>query len=394
MRLRNRPSAALSLLVFSAFAFAPLVLAGCPNKDKAQDQQGAPPPPPPPAATAKAGACATGGGEIADPITAPFFPRTVTGSGGATYCVDPQGDTRTYGEKGKLTMDEVCTTAVDGECEVYKKFGLKRFVAFRYVDGGGAGGSVEVYLSQFADANGGYGMFTKRVIADGDPADPSAPKPLAAGGAAAMGTGRGYVWKGAYLAELQYINENESPEQIAKTSEPVLAAMAKEIGAKLPGTSDKPASAKALPEAGLVNANAIQFYPKEPLGFTNVGAGAVGFYKDGARRYRLVAIQRDDVEQAKDAMKTIKSKAGALPIAGLFDEAVHVVVQPAPEAAKAEYVIVRKGSLIAAAGDEDLLIKPGDSPDKQAAARLTKDEAIAKLKLWLTSPPPPDAGKK
>jgi hypothetical protein len=202
----------------------------------------------------------------------------------AGYCVDPQGDTRTYGEKGKLSMDEVCTTAVDGECEVYKKFGLKRFVAFRYVDGGGAGGSVEVYLSQFGDANGGYGMFTKRVVADGDPADPSAPKPLAAGGAAAMGTGRGYVWKGQYLAELQYINENESPEQIAKSSEPVLAAIAKELGAKLPGANDKPASAKALPDANMVNANAIQFYPKDPLGFANVGAGAVGFYKDGARR--------------------------------------------------------------------------------------------------------------
>src|SRR5258706_5668266 len=130
-------------------------------------------------------------------------------------------------------MDEVCTTAVDGECEVYKRFGLKRFVAFRYVDGEGKGGTVEVYLSQFGDANGGYGMFTKRVIADGDPADPSAPKPLAAGGAAAMGTRRGYVWKGAYLVELQYINENESPDEIAKSSQPGLASLAKEIGAEL-----------------------------------------------------------------------------------------------------------------------------------------------------------------
>ena len=387
MRLRAHLSSALVLLVLSVAA--PVVLTGCPNKDKGQDSQGTPPPPPP-TAIAKAGACATGGGEIADPLSASFFPRTVAG-----YCVDPQGDTRTYGDKAKLTMDEVCTTAVDGECEVYKKFGLKRFVAFRYVDGGGAGGSVEVYLSQFADTNGGYGMFTKRVIADGDPADPSAPKPLAAGGGAAMGTGRGYVWKGQYLAELQYINENESPEQIAKSSEPVLAALAKEIGTKLPGNAEKPASAKALPEANLVNANAIQFYPKDPLGFTNVGAGAVGFYKDGARRYRLVAIQRDDVEQAKDAMKTIKSKPGGLPIANLFDDAVHVVVQPTPEAAKAEYVVVRKGSLLAAAGDEDLLIKAGDSPEKQAAARLTKDEAIAKLKAWLTSAAPPvDAGKR
>src|SRR5258706_15333084 len=120
-------------------------------------------------------------------------------------------------------MDEVCTTAVDGECEVYKRFGLKRFVAFRYVDGEGKGGTVEVYLSQFGDANGGYGMFTKRVIADGDPPHPTAPKPLAgAGGAAAMGAGGGDVWEGADLVELQYINEKEAPDQIAKSSEPGL----------------------------------------------------------------------------------------------------------------------------------------------------------------------------
>jgi hypothetical protein len=97
-------------------------------------------------------------------------------------------------------------------------------------------------------------------------------------------------------------------------------------------------------------------------------------------------------------MKTIRSKPGSLPVAGLFDEAVHVVVQPSPEAAKAEYVIARKGSLIAGAGDEDLLIHAGDPPEKQAAARLTKDEASAKLKAWLagaaTATAAADAGKK
>jgi hypothetical protein len=197
------------------------------------------------------------------------------------------------------------------------------------------------------------------------------------------------VWKGAYLVELQYINENESPEQIAKSSEPVLTTLAKEIGAKLPGAADKPAAAKALPTENRISANAIQFYPKDPLGFANVGAGAVGFYREGTRRYRLVAIQRDDVDQAKDAFKTIRSKPGTLPVTTTFDEAVHIVVQPNPEAAKSEYLIVRKGSLIAGVGDEDLILKPGDAHD--APARLTKDESLAKLKAWLTSSAPAPA---
>ena len=362
------------LTLFATSALFSLMVLACDNKDKAQKE---PRPPPPPTEIAKAGACAGGGGQVADPVSASYFPRV---SGG--YCVDPQGETKTYGDKGKLTMDEVCTTAFDGECEVYKRFGLTRVVSFRYVDGSGKGGSVEVYLSQFATTPGGYGMYTKRVIADGDPADPSAPKPLAAGGGGAIGTGRAYVWKGPYLVELQYINEQESPEQLAKSSDPLLSAIGKEIGAKLPGTPDKPAAAKALPEAELLP-NGIQFFPKDPLGLTSVGAGAVGFYKDGEKRYRLLSILRDDADQAKDTMKTIRSRAGSLPVSGVGDEATHVVLGEG--VGKSEYVIARKGAAVAGVGDEELAGKPGDPPSMVKATRLTKDEKIAKLRAWLAS---------
>src|SRR5690242_3875216 len=202
----------MSKLALSACVLAFLsACSGCSKEDKRTG--GDPPPPPPPSASAaKAGACTGGGGELTDPVSAPFFSKSVAG-----YCVDPQGEVKTYGEKGKLSMDEVCTTAFDGECEVYKKFGLKRVVSLHYVDGSGKGGSVEVNLSEFATESGAYGMFTMRVVA-GDPAEPSTPKQLAAGAAGAIGTGRAYVWRGAHLVELQYVNETESPEQMAKSS--------------------------------------------------------------------------------------------------------------------------------------------------------------------------------
>ena len=38
------------------------------------------------------------------------------------YCVDPNAEVRSYGEKAKYSMDEVCTTAFDGECEVRPMF--------------------------------------------------------------------------------------------------------------------------------------------------------------------------------------------------------------------------------------------------------------------------------
>jgi hypothetical protein len=359
-------------------------LVGCP-KDDNQVSGGAPPPPP--TASAKEGACANGGGEVRDPATVAFFPRVAGG-----YCLDPEGDTRTYGEKAKLDMGAVCTTALDGECEVYIQLGLKRMVALRYVDGKAGVGTVEVYLSQFADPLGAYGMFTKRVIADSDPAETTAPKPLDAGAGGAIGTGRAYVWRGLYLAELQYNNEQESPEALAASSAKILGVLASEIGAKLPGATDKPPAAQRLPTENLIP-NGIQFFPKDPFGLTGAGAAAVGYYKDGATRYRLVAIVRDNAEQAKETMKALRGSGAApgqgavasLPVLGLGDEGAVLALGEA----KSEYVFTRKGELVMGAGDEELGSQPGANG---APKRLTRDEKIARLRSWLSAANPVPVG--
>ncbi len=350
-------------------------LTGC-KDDKPKG--GTPPPPPPPTASAKAGACANGGGEVTDPISASFFPRTTSG-----YCLDPQGEVKTYGEKGKLSMDEVCTTAFDGECEVYKRFGLKRVVSLHYIDGRGKDGTVEVNLSRFADVAGAYGMFTLRVVA-GDPAEESTPKPFEAGGAGAIGTGRAYVWRGEHLAELQYNNDQESPEELAKSSDAILRAVGKEIGEKLPGAKSKPPAAEALPTDKRI-ANGIVFQPKDALGFSGVGPAATGFYKDGDRRYRVLAIVKEDADQAKDAFKTLKSKPGTLPVANLGDEAAHVVVAPQEGGPKIEALVARKGKNIWGVADEEYALREAGGGEAEKKARLTKDEALSRMKPLLAS---------
>jgi hypothetical protein len=367
----------------TVFVLGALLLVAC-KDDKAKPEPT--PPPPPSAGVAKAGACTGGGGELTDPLSAPFFPRSAGG-----YCVDPQGEIKTYGEKGKLSMDEVCTTAFDGECEVYKRFGLKRVVSLHYVDGSGKGGTVEVNLSQFADVPGAYGMYTQRVVA-GDPAEPSTPKPLAAGAAGAIGTGRAYVYKGQYLAELGYVNENESPEQLVQSSEAILTTLGKEIGQRLAGAASIPPAAQALPTENRV-ANGIVLYPKDVLGWPAIGPGAIGFYKDGARRWRVLSIVRDDAEQAKDAFKTIKSKPGSVPIPNVGDEGVHVNVPSTGEAKgpKVEMFVVRKGNAIWGVGDEEFALRAASGAEVEKA-RLTRDEAVTKMKALLASGAPAPAG--
>jgi len=43
-------------------------------------------------------------------------------------------------------------------------------------------------------------------------------------------------------------------------------------------------------------------------------------------------------------MKTIKAKPGSLPIANYFDDAVHVVLQTAPEAAKVTQGMLKRST--------------------------------------------------
>ena len=338
--------------------------------------------------TGSATACASGGGDVKDPVSVAFFPKAEGG-----YCVDPQGETRTYGDRGKYSMEEVCTTAFDGECVVYTRFGLKRVVSFRYVDGAGNGATVDVILSQFADVAGAYGMYTMRLVA-GDPADPStprvlevAPKGAATGGAGALGTGRAYVWRGKAVVELQYNNDRETPSQLKASSAPVLTAIGRAIAQKLPEDSGKPPSARILPEDMLVP-NGIQFFPKEPFGWKNIGPTAIGYYKEGDRRWRTLAIAPLDEAQAKDVLKTLKQRPGSIPVTGAGDEAVHVVNPGEGGSPKVEVLVARKGAIVVGIADEEYAIKAAE-PEKQQAARLTKDEAVGKAKAILEKTPAP-----
>jgi hypothetical protein len=361
------------LFVVLALGFAGSAL-GC--KDEAKNL----PPPPPATASSAAGAdlCADGGGHDTDAISAPFMPRSAGG-----YCIDAQNEPKTYGDKGKLTMDEVCTTALDGECEVYKRFGLDRVVSLRYVDGSGAPNSVEVNVSRFATADGAYAMFTKRVIADGDPARATV-KPLAAGAAGATSSSNAYVWRGQYLAELTFVTEDTkmTPQQMAKANDTATGAIAKDIGGKLPGGTQVPPAAALLPSAGQIPLG-VAYYPKDALGLADIGPVALGYYKDGDKRWRDMAMVRDGAESAKEVFRAFKLRPGALPVKGLADEAVQIIIQEAPDRAKAEYIVARKGTTVAGVGDEELVLDPSTPSDKLAPLKLTKDEKIQRLGAWL-----------
>jgi hypothetical protein len=331
-----------------AVAGCVLLVASCSKKPEKLEQGSAPPP----LASSKPGACAAGGGTVTDPVSAGFFPRVAAG-----YCIDPNGDARSYGEAAKGTLETVCTELLDGECEVYKSYGLKRVVTLRYVDGAGSSGTVNVTTSRFATAEGAYAFFTKRVVADGDPAD-GAPKEIAAGGKGALGTGIAYVWRGELVVELSYSNELETPDQIKVTSAKILPELARSIGEQLPGELSALPAVRLLPQPHLVPMG-ISYQHRDALGISGLGAGAVGFYQDGAERYRVVGLARADEDSAKDVLGTLKKLPGARAQKDLGFDAVLFSTREAEGAPQAEWLAGRSGSSVIIVGDEPLKLKPG-----------------------------------
>ncbi|WP_437561030.1 DUF6599 family protein [Sorangium sp. So ce542] len=336
---------------------------------------GAPPPPPP---AAKPAACADGGGTISDAASAPFFPRTTGG-----FCLDPNGAEKTFGESAPLPLDSICDM-FDGECEIYKGFGVRRVVEARYVSGAGGSATVDVHLSKFGSTEGAYGMFTKRTVGDGDPADEATPRQIDGGGAAAMGVGNAYLWRGQYLAEITYNDEALAEAALKSSSEKVLPGLVKEMGSKLPGEPSLPPAAAALPKDNMIPLG-IRYETKDVLGVDGAGPGAFGYYKEVDKRYRVAAIVRADVDQAKDVLSTLAKLPGAVREKGIGDGSVRVMHKEG-ESPATEWIFARADKTVYGVGDEARVLRSGMTADEHAKLTLTKEEKSARLKKIVTAP--------
>ncbi len=353
-----------------------LVLAvGCSKKAEQAEQGSAPPP----VKSVKPGACAAGGAAVSDALSASWFPRLA-----GSYCVDPNGEAHAYGEQAKGTLDSVCTELLDGECEVYKQHGLKRVVTLRYIDGSGTPGTVNVIASRFASSEGAFTFFTKRVIAGGDPLE-STTRELGAGASAALGSGIAYVWRGDVVAELSYTNEDETPDQIRASSAKALPELAKKIGEQIPGDVKPLPAVALLPEEGRV-AMGVGYAHRDVLGVTGLGAGAIGYYQAGDRRYRVVTLAREDEDAAKDVLGTLKKLPGSATQKDLGFDAVVFATRDGEGAPQANWLAGRRGASVFIVGDEPLALASG----ADSKGRLASDERLQRLKAAMSGKP---AGK-
>lgn len=341
---------------------------GC-QKAEVETEKGAAPPP---IEAPKPGACTGGGGKVTDEVSAPFFPRSVGG-----YCVDPNAETRAYGEDAPGSIDKVCTELFDGECEVYKRYGLERVVTLRYIDGAGSPATVNVNLSRFDDRQGAFAFYTQRVVADADP-EKSSLEPLSLPGSGALGGGIAYVWRGEYVAELSYANELQTPDQLKASSKQVLPPIAQQLAEKLPGDAAPPPAAALLPEEGRIRLG-VSYHSKDALDVKGAGPGALGYYKDGEKRWRILSIVAADDAAAKDIMKSFGKLEGAKPLKDPRIDALGFHTQADESGPRIHWLLTRKGSTVLGVGDEEFVL--GDAEAAEAKQKsLSLEEKIARLR--------------
>jgi hypothetical protein len=326
-----------------------------------------PPPRQPPPPEPKPAACGAAR-KANDPTNLEHFPDK-----SGSFCLDPAGSDRGYGEGAKSPLEGMCEM-FDGECEIYKRFGVERAIEAHYVDGAGSGATIDIYLTRYGSDESAYAMFTKRVVGDGDPAHPDTARPVAGGGAAALGEGNAYLWRGPHLVEITYNDSKASAAQMKERGDALLPPLVKAFGDKLPGESKPPALVAALPEDKRLPLG-VRYITKDVLDVPGVGAGAFGYYQDGARRWRVLAMDPGDEDQAKDVVKSFRKLQGA-------------EVEKALEGARfmhqaAEWIVGRKGSKLLGVGDESRVLREGMSADEHRQKTLPQEDKRVLLKQLL-----------
>ncbi len=211
---------------------------------------------------------------------------------------------RTYGAGAGASLDRACLELLNGECEVYRSFGLERVEHLSYQSRKVRGARVVVTWSDFATELGAYGFYTRRVLSGGAPSVATV-REVEAPGRLALGTGVAYALGGRRLAELTYVSDTETPSEIEEHTRSELEPFARIL-------LERAATKSALPHL----ARLVDVPGRVPLGLAVEtdgiwGLSGVGFhamaYVGGPEPYRLVALEASDERGAEDIEKLLSS---------------------------------------------------------------------------------------
>ena len=374
---------AVRVCAYSALSLL-LAAAACDKGDDARNDRQPPPGPPPAASSAgpAADVCAGGGGQDTDADQRPARSARGRAATASTRRASPRRTARrascrwTRCAPRRSTASARCTSAsawIASSCSATST-------------AAGAPNSVEVNLSRFATADGAYAMFTKRVVADGDPAARHGEALAAFGAVGATSSSNAYVWRGPYLVELTFVTEDTkmTPEQMAR---------AKREGDGRDRGGDRGPAARSDRSASGGGGAARRAAParwasrttrRTRSALSGIGPVAVGYYKDGDKRWRDSRRRRVRTRTARRRrFAPSSSSRGACRSRAWATRRCRSSCRRRPTGPRPSTSSPAAATVVAAVGDEELVLDPATPSEKQASLKLTHDEKLARLTTWL-----------
>jgi hypothetical protein len=303
----------------------------------------------------------------ADAEAASWFPAVVEG-----HCLDPHSDVHRHGGKTAPPLAGACA-ALGVECDLPLRLGLQRVVSVRYVDVTSALERVTASVWSFADAEAALAYLTERVAVDTELGRPPVLFDAGAGGVL-RGSGAALV-RGSSVALLELEDERTTAAERARRAAVVLPALARSIGARLPGTTRLPRAVELLPVEGR-SLDVVRYEGFDLFGISGVGRAARARLERPSGTRDVVALVRQDEDAADDVMATLRKVEGARRIKQAPYGALRLR-QTEGTRVPMDWVFGRKGTVVLGVG-APVVVTP-----KKKGVPKPPDESLLELKTLL-----------
>lgn len=258
---------------------------------------------------------------------------------------------------------------IDGAGEMYLRYGFREFARSEYRKAG-TSQVVTVEIYDMGSPLGAFGQFSMLLSNERDPATMQA-NATNHGAGGFLGGSQLVFWKGHYLAQVNFMDEDSDDETaLAAQARVALPLIANAVAGALPADpAPSPAPPSNLPSAGLVWGGTT-YLAENALGLGTTGPAWIGHYRaPSGARYRLgVLAVRTEAEARAATARFHTAQAASIP--GLGDEAFSVSRE------QGEVTFVRRGAAVWVLADALPAVPP---PLSHADRISTLRAAIAPL---------------
>lgn len=293
------------------------------------------------------------------------------------FCLDSYARVRAFGAGAPQPLERGCEQVLALACGDGRAEGLEHLAAFRYTDAGGGSAALDVSAARFGTADAAYAFFTERLLGDGDPAELDAQLIDAPGVAVRLGR-RVSGWLGRYVVTLSLVDTAAASRELDGAAAASLPGLGRRLMLALPPAPALPIAVQKLPAEHRLPLG-TRLVLGDVLGVSGMGAGAIGHYRDGDKRWRVLAVVRADSDSAHDVFGTLARSPSAR---ALFDAplgALAFTERRLPSEPNVTWVVGQRHEVIYGVGDEAAALPELLSAEREAAVKLAPAEKLALL---------------